>query len=227
MEISILNPLDSSYWDDQLFSHEEPSVFTTSNWARVLKNSYDYSPVYCAAQNDGMVTALLPVMEVKSILTGCRGVSIPFTDYCDVSSDLNTLRLMIDRMIAFGKKSGWKYLELRGGQHQFGDEPVFDTYYKHVLPLRGDKREILAGFRNSTVRNIKKAIESGVETEILTSMDAVNTYYQLHCLTRKRLGVPPQPLQFFKNVHEYIISKGMGFVVIASFKIYTSMAFSF
>jgi lipid II:glycine glycyltransferase (peptidoglycan interpeptide bridge formation enzyme) len=35
-------------------------------------------------------------------------------------------------------------------------------------------------------------------------------------MTRKEHGLPPQPYAFFKKIHEYIISKGRGIVVLAS-----------
>ena len=41
-------------------------------------------------------------------------------------------------------------------------------------------------------------------------------FYRLNCLTRKDHGLPPQPFYFFKKVHEHIISKGFGFVALAS-----------
>jgi len=32
-------------------------------------------------------------------------------------------------------------------------------------------------------------------------------YYRLHCLTRKRHGLPPQPTGFFQKIQEHIIAK--------------------
>ena len=160
MNLKIINPIECPHWEDQLLDQREPTVFQTSNWAKVLKSSYGYSPVYCTVEQDGLLSALLPVMEVRSVLTGCRGVSIPFTDYCDVLAEENVFRMLINRVVEQGKKSGWSYLELRGGQNHFGTAPAFESFYRHTLELRDDKREMLAGFRNSTVRNIKKAVES-------------------------------------------------------------------
>lgn len=43
-------------------------------------------------------------------------------------------------------------------------------------------------------------------------------FFRLNCLTRKEHGLPPQPLKFFKKVYEHLISKGLGFIVLASYK---------
>lgn len=41
-------------------------------------------------------------------------------------------------------------------------------------------------------------------------------FYRLHVQTRRRHGLPPQPLSFFQNIFEEVIRKGLGFVVRAS-----------
>ncbi len=43
----------------------------------------------------------------------------------------------------------------------------------------------------------------------------MHDFYQLHCLTRKRHELPVQPFQFFKKIHEHIISKKSGFIIKA------------
>jgi lipid II:glycine glycyltransferase (peptidoglycan interpeptide bridge formation enzyme) len=35
-------------------------------------------------------------------------------------------------------------------------------------------------------------------------------------MTRKQHGLPPQPFNFFKKIHEHVISKDLGFVILAS-----------
>ena len=40
-------------------------------------------------------------------------------------------------------------------------------------------------------------------------------YYDLHCITRRRLGLPPQPFLFFKKFMKHLISQNMGFISLA------------
>jgi lipid II:glycine glycyltransferase (peptidoglycan interpeptide bridge formation enzyme) len=37
-------------------------------------------------------------------------------------------------------------------------------------------------------------------------------YYRLHAQTRRRHGLPPQPVSFFLNIQEQIMEKGLGFI---------------
>ena len=118
--ITIVNPLEYPGWDELILTNDQSTFFHTSAWARVLHESYKYKPLYFTSIDNGKISALIPVMGVKSFITGKRGVSLPFTDYCQpiVSAETNSQEI-IDELIAFGKKAGWRYLEWRGGESYF------------------------------------------------------------------------------------------------------------
>ena len=117
--IEIINPLSYPGWDDLVIASGKGSFFHSSNWARVLHESYGYKPVYFAFPTDDGHKALVPFMEVKSSITGKRGVSLPFTDYCEpIIPDGSTIGDVVEHSIRFGKSSGWRYVELRSGGGQ-------------------------------------------------------------------------------------------------------------
>ena len=47
------------------------------------------------------------------------------------------------------------------------------------------------------------------------SLEAMRGYYVLHCLTRRKHGVPPQPFSFFQNIVEHLFQTGHGFIMEA------------
>lgn len=71
-------------------------------------------------------------------------------------------------------------------------------------------------FSSSVRRAIRKAEASGLSVEISQSQEAVGTFHRLHTRTRRRHGLPPQALSFFRNIHEEIIRPGAGFIVTAT-----------
>lgn len=83
MNLEIIDPTQYPNWDELLLSTPGSSFFHTSSWARVLKEAYGYTPKYFTEFDGGHISTLIPVMEVDSFLTGRRGVSLPFTDYCE------------------------------------------------------------------------------------------------------------------------------------------------
>jgi hypothetical protein len=214
-ELKIVNPVEYPDWDSLVLTHSDYSFFHSSAWARVLNEAYGYRPMYFTIFKGDRLHALLPVMEVKSILTGKRGISLPFSDFCEPILDEEALSgELVEAVIEYGKTQHWKYLEIRGG-HFFFDKPVFKIYQEHILALKPDEKKIIEAFRSSTWRNVKKAIKNGVEVKILNSPRALKDFYRLHCYSRKRHGAPPQPFTFFKKIQEYIISRGLGLVVLA------------
>lgn len=217
-KIEIINPVDYPNWDDLVLSAKDYSVFHSSSWAKVLCESYHYTPIYFALCDDGKLSALISAMEVNSILTGRRGVSLPFTDHCEPIID-NGARFqdMFNHVIKHGKKKGWKVLELRGEQNLFPSAMNSATYYNHVLTLSKNEGELFSSFKGSTRRNIRKAVAEGIETRICDSLESVKEFYKLNCMTRKQHGLPPQPYYFFEKVHDHIISKNFGFVMLASY----------
>jgi len=162
---------------------------------------------------------VLPLMEIKSFITGRRGVCLPFSDYCEpIIPGGVQFEEMLEFVTTYGRERGWKYIEIRGGQAFLKGQTPSDCYFGHTLDLEKGPEAIFSGFRESNKRNIRKAEREGVEVAILDSLDAVREFFRLNCITREHHGLPPQPFRLFRNIHEYVISKGSGFVALASYR---------
>jgi hypothetical protein len=219
LNINITDPLSFPAWDSLILSCPGHSVFHSSAWARVLCEAYHYTPIYFTVIDQDELAALVPLMEIRSLLTGRRGVSLPFSDYCNpIIREGISLYELLDQVIAHGKKYKWDSLELRGGEKYFYNITPSVYYFRHTLNLSQDEEQIFRGFRDSTRRNIKKAISEGVNVQRSNSFESVKAFYQLNCITRKEHGLPPQPFYFFEKIYTHIISKDHGFVVLASYK---------
>ena len=159
---------------------------------------------------------MVPVMDVKSVLTGRRGVSLPFTDFCEpiIYDDLRP-QDVLRHITTCGRDRGWKYIEFRGGKELLHDAQPSTVFCGHTLSLSCDEGKVFSNLKDGTRRNVRKAIKEGVEVETVRSLAAVKDFYKLNCMTRKQHGLPPQPYYFFKKVHEHIISEGLGFVALA------------
>lgn len=212
----IINPLTDA-WNDMLISANDSSFFHTTNWANVLMKSYSYTPKYFARIANDQIADLLPIMEVKSIITGKRGISLPFSDYCElVCSEKNGYKEILEFLKDYGNKAGWKYLELRAGEKIFPDVTPSMRFYGHRLKLSEDYEDNFKQLRGSTQRNIRKSLREGVKVRIDATKTAVEEFYRLNCITRRQHGLPPQPRRFFHHIYDCIISQGKGIVVLAA-----------
>lgn len=219
MSVEIINPLDYTGWEDLLDTHENSSFFHTSHWAGVLGETYGYQPLYFTEITQGNLQLLIPVMEIKSCLTGKRGVSLPFTDYCEpILSPRANENGVWNTLVDYGENARWKYIEIRGGDRFGQSTRPSSWYYDHILDLSADPQEVYDSFRDSNKRNIQKARKVGVEVVMCESLDSMKVFYRLHCLTRKMHGLPPQPFAFFKHIHEHLIMNKHGLLVMAWFQ---------
>ncbi len=75
------------------------------------------------------------------------------------------------------------------------------TYCLHTLDLSRPASEIFSGFHHSsTQRAIRRAEREGLVYEAGTSDRLLSNFYGLLRLTRRRHGLPPQPLAWFRNL---------------------------
>ncbi|HEY5996766.1 MAG TPA: GNAT family N-acetyltransferase, partial [Candidatus Deferrimicrobiaceae bacterium] len=217
MSGSPADPLAFAGWDEALSSHPSATIFHTSAWARVLTESYGFKPLYLSERAPGGdLRGLLPVMEVRSRLTGNRGVCLPFTDSASpIADDEAHYAGMLSEALVVARARGWKYLEIRGGAEYRKDSPSSIEYVEHVLDLDRSEPELFMNLRTNMKRNVQKAQREGVTIGFSDSLEAVESYYRLHCVTRKSHGLPPQPVSFFRNIQANLLSRNLGFVALA------------
>ena len=215
-DFQLLNPSERSGWDQMLMQHEDHSFFHGSGWAGVLQSTYGHDPRYLAVLTGSRLEALVPMMEIKTLLVGKRGVSLPFSDDSPILSSPSLPESeVITEAIGFGRKQGWKTLELRGVRHLPGATSPSVSFYGHMLELSNREEQIMSRFASSLRRAVRKAEAARLRVEISDAIESVRIFYLLHCKTRQKHGLPPQPISFFDNIHRSVLSRKMGFVGVA------------
>lgn len=211
-----INPLQSREWDELVLSFKGYSFFHSRSWAHVLADTYGYKPNYLTVFKHGHPVTAWPLFEIHSVLTGRKGVSLPFSDHCEpLLADDSHFNDLIGRVIDHGHRQNWKTIEFRGGGQFLGQTPKAAEYNNHVLDLCENESDLTKRLRSSTRRNINKAAKQGVEILFDTSLEALKHFYALNCLTRKHHGLPPQPFAFFRQIHRHILKEDKGAVVLA------------
>ena len=214
-----VNPVNFPNWDMLVMSHSNYSFFHSAAWVQVLGDTYGYVPAYLTAEGTGASCSLLPLMEVKSWLTGRRGIVLPFTDDCGpLYKDAASARNMIQRSFELGKSRGWKSIEFRGGKELFPEAPASLSFYGHSLNLDKDEDRLFMRLGASVRRAIRKAEKCGVTVRVSRELDVMKIFYSLQCKTRRKHGLPPQPFSFFRNICRHVLSKDLGMIVIASYQ---------
>jgi hypothetical protein len=95
------------------------------------------------------------------------------------------------------------------------DRHLVNAGVRHVLQLDDAETMQLRLSKTPVGRALRKADKSQLTTSIERDLDSMRAYYRLHCLTRRRQGVPVQPWHFFRLLHQQLVAQGLGMVILA------------
>jgi hypothetical protein len=84
VNLSLLNPIWDSSWDDLIARHPQASLFHQRGWLQALVRTYGYEPfVLTSAAPGELLKDGFLLCRVSSWMTGTRLVSLPFSDHCE------------------------------------------------------------------------------------------------------------------------------------------------
>lgn len=233
LNVRVANPCEEANWDQQVLAFPDCTIFHGQAWARVLQETYGLTPRYLVARDDRRTRGVLPLMETSHPWSGRRGVSLPFSDHVPLLGDnADAVGGLLRRAYALGRERQWKTIEFRGevadgmnglkGSPAGADPAVPDefmaslSYHHHTLDLRRPESDLLEAMDASARRALRKAERCGLEIKFCRSPEGMKKYYHLHCLTRRRQGLPPQPWRFFQVLQERILAAGAGDIGLAN-----------
>jgi CelD/BcsL family acetyltransferase involved in cellulose biosynthesis len=212
----VLRPLQDLRWSAFVANHGSALPFHHPSWAAMLAECYRFR-AFCLTVDDhaGQILAGLPVVEVYR-----RGrpawVSLPFTDECPPLVIPGAGIELAGRLDEVRRAFGVRRLEVRAELRGEGVQR-HDAFLSHRLALDRSEDEVFAALHSNQVRrNIRRAERAGVKVRLgQAEADVTEVFYRLHLRTRHRLGVPVQPLRYFRLLWQRFLEPGLGAVIIA------------
>jgi hypothetical protein len=196
-------------WDDFVLSHEQGSIYHTSDWRRIIEGVYRHQPLYLVLEDsDHNIKAAMPFFAIKSGSTGRRLASLPCAQACNpLVSNQGEYDLLMEFVIDYIKRQNLKYVELKTNEafqqdtKRFGK--VLNGYSCYTLELDRDMDAIENNLHKSCIRRaIRKANKIGLQLIVGETVRDVEIFYGLYLKMRKELGLLPQPYKFFSTMWE-------------------------
>jgi len=208
-------PNDSTAWLDLVAETPEATVFHLPAWARAVAGTYGYpSAVLAHVDPSGRVTAGVPVVCVRRF-GGRALVSLPFTDRCaPLARSTENLASLTAGLADWSRRQGIP-VEVRGAVAPVAGWTQAVVGVDHVLDLRAGAESLRGRFSATHRRWLRQAERSGLHVRCARSADAMEAFYSLHVLTRRRQGVPVQPRRFFDAIWRRLVIPGHGVVLLA------------
>ena len=205
MSVYKLNPLQDPRWQSFVDRHPRGSMFHATYWLEALHRTYGYAPVVYTTTPPGkeLLNGIV-FCRIRSWLSGSRLVSLPFSDHCEPLADAEEMAELMDWLKVSRHRKRWKYIEVRPlSPHSVGrtcDLAKSESFSLQLLDLRSSLDMLFRNFHKSCVqRKIHRAERENLTYEEGRSDTLLKKFYDLLLLTRRRHGLPPQPLVWFRN----------------------------
>ena len=206
MAIYQIDPITDERWDEFLETHPESSIFHTRGWLKALRQTYGYDPVAFTTSPSGSPLANgLPFCRISSWLSGRRLVSMPFSDHCaPLVESSEQLQCLLGFLREKAAREKWRYIELRPTDSIVRDGTAFgktEVFFLHKLDLRPSLDEIFRTLHKDCVRRkIRRAVRECLVYEEGRTDLLLAKFYHLLLMTRRRHGLPAQPVRWFQNL---------------------------
>lgn len=206
MGVFELDPITDPRWKAFTDLRLDATVFHRVEWLQALKHCYNYEPRALSLTPPGSpLRSGVVFCRIRSALTGNRLVSLPFSDHCEplVNSpeEFDVLLKSLTERVAL---TGLKYVEVRPLTHEPRGRESFGTsgkYFLHRLDLSGTEESLFKAFHKDSIqRKIRRAEREQLRYEEGSSELLLDYFYRLLIMTRRRQGLPPQPLKWFRSL---------------------------
>jgi CelD/BcsL family acetyltransferase involved in cellulose biosynthesis len=216
MDVRTIDPLGDPRWRAFLDATAGATIFHHPDWIAPLMQAYGYTPASLGCFDGETLVGVLPLLEIRSRLTGRRAVSLPFSDYggsVAVSEDVHAR--LLEAALEHGKERGLGYVEMRC-EVEHAHAVACGAYKRHQLELGNDPALLMKAFdKSQTQRGLNKFLKSGGVVRRHTGQEGLQAFMRLNYLTRRKHGLPPQPDRFFDGFQKHILDRGKGFVSLA------------
>jgi Acetyltransferase (GNAT) domain len=206
MTVSVIDPINDERWDEFLQKHPAASVFHTKDWLEALRRTYGYEPIAFTTSLPGRpLTNGICFCGISGWLSGRRLVSLPFSDHCEPlaedSEQIPDLLISLRESLHCQK---WKRMEIRAINPGLPECEAFEkstVFFLHKLDLSPGIDEIFRSLHRDCVqRKVRRAMREELTHEEGRSERLLTQFYSLLLMTRRRHGLPPQPLAWFRNL---------------------------
>jgi CelD/BcsL family acetyltransferase involved in cellulose biosynthesis len=187
----------------------DTTLFQSPEWSAIIRETYDFSLRVLLATQNGAVVGGLPFAHIEDF-RGPRRVALAFAD--NIEPLPMKLWPEFEQYLAEDSLP-WTIRTLCKPSDGSHTSKVVAQH--HAVHLPATFAEAEAAFNIKHKQKWRQSMRAGVTHRVDTSLDGLQTFYELHAETRKfKHGLMPQPLAFFETIHRRFFPEN-GFLLIA------------
>ncbi len=202
-------------WQEFVEGQTASSVFHHRKWLELLHRQYGFKIKIPSIVSNEKIRVAIPLLQTLSLRGRKKLISLPFSDYVPVLANESHVASILCHAILNELRGQFNAIIIRGGEPIAGFE-TSSRDVRHELRTDVPWDQIEASFASPIRRNILKAERQKLVFEKRTDATAIDIFYRLHVLTRKKLGVPVQAKTYFRKLHHELISNGLGSIGVVT-----------
>ena len=194
--LAVEDARSAALWDGYVMQCPQATFFHRAGWQRILHNVFRHPTHYLYATEDGRITGVLPLAQVKSLLFGNALTSLPFAVYGGAAADDEATAAALEAEAeAIARKLGVQHLELRHLHRRHADWPAQDLYVTFRKEILAEEEANMLAIPRKQRAMVRKGIKNGLTSEV----DAgVERFFPLYADNMHRHGTPAMPKRYFE-----------------------------
>jgi FemAB-related protein (PEP-CTERM system-associated) len=194
--------------------HPDASAYHAPAWLDLIGRVFGHDTTYLAAESDGSISGVLPLVFFKSRLFGRFAVSIPFVNYGGVLANSSEVaRALVERAIEETRHVGGSHLELRHTGRLFPELTARRHKVAMTLALDGEPERLWERLDRKVRNQVRKAEKNGLEAQH-GGAELLDAFYAVFAHNMRDLGTPVYSAQFFKEVLAVFPDRSRVFLVV-------------
>jgi serine/alanine adding enzyme len=188
-------------WDIFASSRSDSTFCHLHGWSTIMERTLGHECAYLAAADaSGAVSAILPLVRVRSAIFGHYLVSMPFLSYGGPIGTTEATRLLCDEAAAMAERSGADLLELRTRSDL--DTPMLTTNRRKVtvlLDLPDTAEQLWKDGLPAKVRSqVRRPMKEGMVARF--GSGERDAFYRVFARNMRDLGTPVLASAFFEQI---------------------------
>ncbi|NII11170.1 FemAB family XrtA/PEP-CTERM system-associated protein [Oleiagrimonas sp. C23AA] len=189
---------DEGRWDAFVTTEPRATFFHLSAWRKIIQNVLRHRCHYLYAEQNGSITGVLPLAEIRSRLFGHALISTPFCVYGGaVARDDESERQLRAAAKVLADDLQVDYLELRDREQRQHDWPIKDLYVSFRKAIHPDHEQNMKAIPRKQRAMVRKGIKANLQAHHGRDLDS---FYRVYAESVRNLGTPVLPLKYYRQL---------------------------
>jgi len=200
---------DKARWNQYVHAHPQATAYHNFSWVQSVEQAYGHLNASQIAVIDDKIVGVLPIIKMKTPLSGHFYCSLPF---CDVGHALadneQIITALLDKLHDMKNSSQAKKIEYRD-TFSLVDAATTTTNdewqgkkVRMLLPLPDTSEQLLKSFKSKLRSQINKSEKNGLTYQLGNSAELLDAFYQIFIYNMRKLGSPVHSKNWFQALRE-------------------------